>query len=61
LRPGTTDGLPMLGRSPTGVWIASGHFRNGVLLAAASGALLRDALLHGLEIDPAFSPDRAQP
>lgn len=61
LRPGTTDGLPLLGRSPSGVWIASGHFRNGVLLAAASGALLRDALLHGVAIDPAFSPDRALP
>jgi glycine oxidase len=60
LRPGTGDGLPLLGRSPTGVWIASGHFRNGVLLAAASGAVLRDALLRGVAIDPAFAPARAQ-
>lgn len=58
LRPATPDGLPLLGRSTTGVWIASGHFRNGVLLAAASGALLRDALLHDVAIDPAFAPDR---
>ena len=58
LRPGTADGLPLLGRSSTGVWIASGHFRNGVLLAAASGELLRDALLHGAAPDTAFSPRR---
>jgi glycine oxidase len=58
LRPGTADGLPLLGRSTTGVWIASGHFRNGVLLAAASGALLRDAILRGAAVDPAFAPDR---
>jgi glycine oxidase len=58
LRPGTLDGLPLLGRSSTGVWIASGHFRNGVLLAAASGALLRDALLSAGPLDRAFAPDR---
>jgi len=58
LRPGTADGLPLLGRSTTGVWIASGHFRNGVLLAAASGALLRDAILHDAPLDAAFAPDR---
>jgi glycine oxidase len=59
LRPATSDGLPLLGRSKTGGWIASGHFRNGVLLAAASGALLRDALLRDVAIDAAFAPGRA--
>lgn len=58
LRPGTVDGLPLLGRSSSGVWIASGHFRNGVLLAAASGALVRDALLFDAPLDEAFSPRR---
>jgi glycine oxidase len=45
LRPGTKDGLPLLGRQANGVWIASGHFRNGVLLAAQTAALLARALL----------------
>jgi glycine oxidase len=58
LRPGTPDGLPLLGRSASGVWIASGHFRNGVLLAAASGVWMRDALLHGADLDDAAAPTR---
>jgi glycine oxidase len=58
LRPGTVDGLPLLGPSSTGVWIASGHFRNGVLLAAASGELITAALLGGVDVDAAFSPRR---
>lgn len=34
LRPGTPDGLPILGRwQESPLWIATGHFRNGVLLA----------------------------
>ncbi|MDX8402521.1 MAG: glycine oxidase ThiO [Mariprofundaceae bacterium] len=34
-RPGTPDGLPCLGpvEGRPGLWIASGHYRNGVLLA----------------------------
>jgi glycine oxidase len=59
LRPGTKDGLPLLGQQPSGVWIASGHFRNGVLLAAQTAALLERALLDGddLALRP-FSPTR---
>jgi glycine oxidase len=45
LRPGTKDGLPLLGQQNNGVWIASGHFRNGVLLATQTAALLERALL----------------
>ena len=45
LRPGTKDGLPLLGQQNNGVWIASGHFRNGVLLAAQTAVLLERALL----------------
>lgn len=61
LRPGTADGLPLLGKSSTGVWVASGHFRNGILLAAVSGERIAAALLDGAAIDPAFAPSRAQP
>ena len=45
LRPGTVDGLPLLGQHDNGVWVASGHFRNGVLLAAISGERLASAML----------------
>ena len=38
LRPGTPDGLPILGASPVaGLFFAAGHFRNGILLAPAHG------------------------
>jgi glycine oxidase len=49
LRPGTIDGLPLLGRQRSGVWIASGHYRNGVLLAAQTAALVARAILDGDE------------
>lgn len=47
LRPGTPDGLPILGRDPEveNLFYATGHFRNGVLLAPltaeAVGELVR--------------------
>jgi glycine oxidase len=44
LRPGTPDGRPLLG--PTridGFWLATGHFRNGILLAPVTARLLADA------------------
>lgn len=34
LRPGTPDGLPILGKTPSlGYYVATGHFRDGILLA----------------------------
>jgi glycine oxidase len=34
LRPGTPDGLPLLGRlADLPVWVATGHYRSGILLA----------------------------
>jgi glycine oxidase len=43
LRPMTPDGLPLLGPEPRlrGLWYATGHGRNGILLAAITGVLLR--------------------
>jgi glycine oxidase len=37
-RPGTPDGLPYLGRAPgyANLYVASGHYRNGVILAPAT-------------------------
>jgi glycine oxidase len=46
LRPGSGDGLPVLGRSGApGCWLASGHFRNGILLAPATARILSELIL----------------
>ncbi len=39
LRPITPDGIPIVGREPAvdGLWIATGHGRNGILLAGITG------------------------
>ncbi|MGA7353812.1 MAG: FAD-dependent oxidoreductase, partial [Candidatus Cybelea sp.] len=45
LRPGTPDGVPILG--PTlldGFFLATGHYRNGILLAPATARLLANAV-----------------
>ena len=62
LRPATPDGLPILGASVAldGVVYATGHYRNGVLLAPVTAALVADLVLDG-RTDPlieAFSPNR---
>jgi len=44
-RPCTPDEGPLLGASPIpGLWLATGHHRNGVLLAAITAELLADAV-----------------
>ncbi len=55
LRPGTPDGWPLLGASPVdGLFFATGHFRNGILLAPATARHLAD-LLTGRPV-PRLSP-----
>ena len=51
LRPMTKDELPAVGRSSTmrGVFYAVGHYRNGVLLAPLTAALVGDLVLEGRE------------
>ena len=45
LRPGTPDGLPLLGESGVpGLALATGHFRNGILLAPATALVIADLL-----------------
>jgi glycine oxidase len=45
LRPGTPDGRPFLGVTPLGgLFLAAGHFRNGILLAPATARLVADAV-----------------
>jgi len=46
LRPGSPDGLPILGASAVaGLWLATGHFKNGILLAPETARRLADAIL----------------
>lgn len=41
LRPGTPDCLPILGATPTpGYFVATGHFRDGILLAPVTAKLM---------------------
>ena len=59
LRPGTPDNAPIIGRSladPRVVW-ATGHYRNGVLLAPVTAELVV-AELTGETVEHAFGPDR---
>ena len=49
LRPATRDGLPLVGPSPSapGVIYATGHFRNGILLAPLTARLVADLVTEG--------------
>jgi glycine oxidase len=48
LRPGTPDNAPLLGPSGLpGLHLATGHYRNGVLLAPVTGEALAEALATG--------------
>jgi glycine oxidase len=49
LRPSTADELPIIGPSSTmrGVYYATGHYRNGALLAPLTALMLADVILEG--------------
>ena len=62
LRPASLDGLPVMGRLPgwSNVWVSTGHFRNGILLAPASGKIVAQSIFAGqpeAKLAP-FTPDR---
>jgi glycine oxidase len=62
LRPGTPDDLPLIGAAiPDRLsFIASGHFRNGILLAPATAQIIADLIENkpaAVSLDP-FSPLR---
>jgi glycine/D-amino acid oxidase-like deaminating enzyme len=63
LRPGSPDGLPILGASAvSGLWLATGHFKNGILLAPETARRLADAILEdSAEPLRPFSPARFPP
>jgi glycine oxidase len=62
LRPGTPDGLPYIGQlsDAPGLTIATGHFRNGILLAPITGQLVTELLTGqplSIGLEP-YSPER---
>jgi glycine oxidase len=62
LRPATPDGLPIIGAEPRlqGLWYATGHGRNGILLAAVTGLIIRQLLAGEQAVEDLvpFSPTR---
>ena len=46
-RPGSKDGLPTIGRVDARTFVATGHFRNGILLAPITGKLLAEMIVTG--------------
>jgi glycine oxidase len=62
LRPRAADGLPVLGPCDEidGLFYATGHYRNGILLAPVTGELIAEAVVQG-QVSPllaAFSANR---
>ena len=62
-RPGSPDGLPYIGpvAGKRNLWVATGHYRNGVVLAPVTADLISRWIMGQapeLAMD-AFSPDRA--
>lgn len=60
LRPATADGRPFVGATPLhGLYVAAGHYRNGILLAPATARLICDAVAGTPDVRlGAFSLDR---
>jgi glycine oxidase len=61
LRPGTPDDLPILGATGTpGYFVATGHFRDGILLAPVTAQVMAQVITSAkLDYDiSAFSPLR---
>jgi glycine oxidase len=59
LRPGTSDDLPVIGASHVvpNLMYATGHFRNGILLAPLTAQLVADAMIDN-HVDPALAAVR---
>ena len=71
LRPGSPDGKPILGsigESDAALWLAAGHYRNGILLAPFTAVFLADRILgqgsprpEDRAAETLFSPGRFAP
>jgi glycine oxidase len=57
LRPGSADGLPIIGVVPglDGLYVAAGHYRNGVLMSLITGRLIGE-LIQGREPSLPLAP-----
>jgi glycine oxidase len=61
LRPGTPDNLPLVGPSPVGgLFWATGHYRNGILLAPHTANVIADLLNGDVPDNPAASASPAR-
>ena len=62
LRPVTPDGLPIIGAEPRlpGLWYATGHGRNGILLAGITGVIVQQLLAGEPTVEDidAYAPGR---
>lgn len=59
LRPGSPDGMPILGATALeGLFVASGQYRNGILFAPAVSEVLSRLVLERTAVDAAFDPRR---
>jgi glycine oxidase len=49
LRPGSADGKPYLGLAPgwKNLFVAAGHYRNGILLTPITAKVMRESLIDG--------------
>ncbi|HEV3259580.1 MAG TPA: glycine oxidase ThiO [Gemmataceae bacterium] len=63
LRPATADGLPYMGpvEPVRNLWISTGHFRKGILLAPVCARLVARSIAQGQLVDELlpFAPSRA--
>lgn len=60
-RPGTPDNLPVIGRSAIdGLILATGHYRNGILLAPVSATVVSDLVTGSPVTGPARAADPAR-
>ena len=63
IRPGTKDHAPILGETRCrGLYVATGHYRNGILLAPITAQIMADLILEGQASDlaTAFAPSARQ-
>lgn len=62
LRPKTPDGLPLLGEFPenSNLYFATGHYRNGILLAPITGKLIAEKIVKAADSPflKIFNPSR---
>lgn len=57
LRPGSGDGLPIIDETADRCWIATGHFKNGIMLGPGTGRVLRQ-WIEGSQPEVDLSPFR---